>query len=394
MKHTHKGFSLVEILVGLVIGLIAVMVVMQVFSISESQKRTTTGGADASTNGSVALYLIDRDTRMAGWGLDSSIYLGTPKTGTGTPGCQHIQTYCSGSTTCGGATGAISGFSFAAASIADGGTGNPDRITLQYFADPGISDFIPSSTSPVTNDAGGSPKDWLSVTSNHGCVNGSLILVSDKAAGSPPGTCTLMQVSAVPTDSTTLEHKAGPSAPYNNPSGWTTAITSGGAAVMACFDHPTNGPIFQRVYRLDAATHQLLRSDNSGATVITDEPVASDIMDLQAEYGYASVAGSQTVDKWTPANTAPWNNPALNDIKKIKALRIALLVRSSQYEKPVSGVCTATTSDMQATWPTSKVDNSTALFKTTSYPSDWDCYRYKVFDTIIPLRNVIWAGAI
>jgi type IV pilus assembly protein PilW len=48
--HT-AGFSLVEIMVGLAIGMLAVIVILQVFALSEGRKRTTTSGGDAQSNG-------------------------------------------------------------------------------------------------------------------------------------------------------------------------------------------------------------------------------------------------------------------------------------------------------------------------------------------------------
>src|SRR3990167_3252715 len=68
-RHHNTGFSLVEIMVGMVIGLISTIIVMQVFATFEGQKRTTTGGSDAQTNGGVGLYTIERDMRMAGYGF-------------------------------------------------------------------------------------------------------------------------------------------------------------------------------------------------------------------------------------------------------------------------------------------------------------------------------------
>ncbi len=66
----QAGFSLVEILVGLVIGLLATLVILQVFSVFEGQKRTTTGVADAQTNGSIALYTLARDLQRAGFAME------------------------------------------------------------------------------------------------------------------------------------------------------------------------------------------------------------------------------------------------------------------------------------------------------------------------------------
>ena len=53
-----NGFSLVEILVGMVIGLFGIIIITQIFALAEGQKRTTTSGSDAQTNGNIALYSI------------------------------------------------------------------------------------------------------------------------------------------------------------------------------------------------------------------------------------------------------------------------------------------------------------------------------------------------
>ena len=65
----QAGFSLVELMVGLVIGLLATLAIMQVYSAFEGQKRSTTGSSDAQTNGSVGLYSVQRDVQLAGYGL-------------------------------------------------------------------------------------------------------------------------------------------------------------------------------------------------------------------------------------------------------------------------------------------------------------------------------------
>src|SRR5690606_15690229 len=70
-KHMRDqtGLSLVELMVGMVIGLLATLVIMQAFSAFEGQRRATTGTADAQTNGSLALMNIQRDLQAAGFGL-------------------------------------------------------------------------------------------------------------------------------------------------------------------------------------------------------------------------------------------------------------------------------------------------------------------------------------
>ena len=51
----RSGFTLIEIMIGLVIGMLLTLVIIQVMSVFEAQTRTTSGTADAQTNGGIAL---------------------------------------------------------------------------------------------------------------------------------------------------------------------------------------------------------------------------------------------------------------------------------------------------------------------------------------------------
>ena len=373
MKTRHRGFSLVEIMVGLAIGMISMIVIMQVFDLSEKQKRTTSGGADAQSNGAIALYMIERDTRMAGWGMDSAVYAG----------CSTSFSYCDGSEACGGAAGPL-GVSFAPVRITDGGT-NPDSITIQLFADPNLDTFkYPAST--VISKSMPQSSSELNVSSVAGCVDGGMVMVSQG------GNCTLMQITQVQKTALKLQHNPGTSGIYNPPANYQNAnnwpaYTAG--AALSCFPAPSSGPLHQKVYAIDTASRQLQRTDNTVTPAVTNEPVTAEIFDLQAQYGIAPV-NSQTVDEWVDATGATWANPALADWKRIKAVRIAIVARSVQYEKPATAgtACTTTTDAMAAKWASWADD----VFSTDDYPSDWRCYRYKAFETVVPLRNVIWGN--
>lgn len=373
MRARHRGFSLVEIMVGLAIGMIAMIVIMQVFDLSEKQKRTTSGGADAQSNGAIALYMIERDTRMAGWGMDSAMYAS----------CNTAYSYCDGSEACGGEAGAL-GVDFAPVRIADGGS-NPDTITIRLFADPNLDTFkYPAST--AISKSMPQPSSELDVVSVAGCVKGGMVLVSQA------GNCTLMQITHIQGKPAKLQHAPGSSGIYNPPANFQNAngwpgYTAG--AALSCFPASSNGPLLQKVYAIDTASRQLQRTDNTVTPAVTNEPVTAEIFDLQAQYGIAPV-NSQTVDEWVDATGATWANPALADWKRIKAVRIALVARSAQYEKPARAgdACTTTTDEMAAKWASWADD----VFSTDDYPSDWRCYRYKTFETVIPLRNVIWGN--
>jgi type IV pilus assembly protein PilW len=401
-KHAvgQAGFSLIEVLVGMAIGLLAVIVAMQVFSVSEASKRSTTGGADAATNGATALYLVEREAAMAGWGLESSLYLGrTTSTTPVLPGCATLNHYCSGNANCKDAD-----WSLAPISITDGGSG-PDTITIRYFSNPDSGNFVPATTGRAysnTLDAGSVPQ--LKVSSNFGCKKGDLVLVADPTGSA----CTLIQVSADPVTtpgSTTLPHKSDATAAssYNDPA-WDPAngvlpTISSNVTLATCFTPAAKGPSSSRTYAVDAAKGLLLRSDTIAGTV--GEATTDGIVDMQAQYGVAA-DGAQTVSSWVDATTASsWDSPVpmagtagsttSNRLQNIKAVRIALLARSGQYEKPTGSTCDATTGTPGTAG--SSGWSSWATFDTSKYPSDWKCYRYRAFEVVIPVRNVIWGNS-
>lgn len=68
-KRVTAGFSLIEILVGMVIALLGALVALYVLATSEDQKRTTMSSADAQQNSLLSLYLLERDVRQAGYGI-------------------------------------------------------------------------------------------------------------------------------------------------------------------------------------------------------------------------------------------------------------------------------------------------------------------------------------
>lgn len=369
MRSSQKGFSLVEIMVALVIGMISMIVIMQVFYVSEGRKRTTTGGADAQANGAIAFYMVERDTKMAGWGIDSAVY----------SDCSTVFNYCDGSDECGGGPGNVR---FASVLVTDGANGGPDTITAQYFANPTLDTFrFPSST--TIRRAMPQSSSELDVGSVAGCAAGDMVLISDGAAN-----CTLMQVTHVQGEALKIQHNPGTSAPYNPPANYQNANNwpaYGIGAKLSCFKRPSNGPMFQRSYSINTTSRALQRSDNTVNPVAANEVVTPEIMDLQVQYGTA-LANTQVVTAWTSA-TGSFVTPTLVDWKRIKAVRVALVARSTQYEKPEgSAGCTTTTQAMVNTWST------WATFNTANYPRDWMCYRYKVFETVIPLRNVLWAN--
>lgn len=77
-RNSQAGFSLVDVMVGMVLSLIGTIVIFQVFSVSESIKRTTTSGGEAQQNGVAALFMLERALKEAGYGINSTDVNPTP----------------------------------------------------------------------------------------------------------------------------------------------------------------------------------------------------------------------------------------------------------------------------------------------------------------------------
>ncbi len=127
---------------------------------------------------------------------------------------------------------------------------------------------------------------------------------------------------------------------------------------------------FDMVEVFQTTDSSLASTVTSGATTI-----ASGVVDLQADYG-VDTTGDGVIDAYNntaPASAAAW--------AQVIAVRVAVLVRSAQYFRPATpgGACTATTA--APTW------SGGTFFMSDTLPS---CYKYRAFETVVPLRNTIW----
>lgn len=354
----QTGFSLVEIMVALVIGLLTTLVIMQVFSFFEGQKRATTGTADAQTNGSIALYTIGRDLQMAGFGLipvqDSPIE------------CNPAPTIDSGAyTTPVSTTGARVNLDLTPVIITDGGAaaGVSDSISIAYGTNtmggvPTLITALVGTTATVDNNLGCRPCDTALIVSGPNCTATTVIGPTAVAANCPNA--------APPAFSTTtsliLQDVVGIAAGAN----------------LACL-----GSWNRIVYRV-----------NNGNLEVNGVPTLSGIVNMQAQYGISPTAGSNQINQWVEATAATtWNAPTVANRNRIKAVRLVVVARNGVMEKDiVSTACSSTTAASPTglcAWGGSAASPAPTI--DLSNDANWANYRYRVFETIIPLRNMIWA---
>lgn len=68
----QRGMGIVETMVGILIGLIVVLVIYNVFAVAEGYKRTAVGAADAQTTGLFAQFVLRREIGNAGNALSGA----------------------------------------------------------------------------------------------------------------------------------------------------------------------------------------------------------------------------------------------------------------------------------------------------------------------------------
>jgi type IV pilus assembly protein PilW len=356
------GFSLIEVLIGLAIGLIASLVIVNVFSVFESQKRTTTGSSDAQTNGSIALYNLQRDMQLAGFGLpvygEEYSPFSCPVSGTGSPTIDHDNS---------AATPTIGIFPV----VINNGTGASGSDVISIRAGDTMRGGI------GVNMVAGTSTNNAQVDNHIGCAVGDVALIINTVNRE----CNMARVSALTAVGATPVRISFPASTPN--------IASGNA--VACL-----GVWNEFRYSVDA-NNQLTRSGAvvAGVPSSTAVPIVTDIVNLQAQYGVSAAPDSNQITQWVNA-TGTWANPTLDNRNRIKAVRVAIVARNGSIQpNNVTAACSSLTAPNPTglcAWDGS-ITGSAAPAIDLSADANWQRYRYRVYQSIIPIRNIIWSGS-
>jgi type IV pilus assembly protein PilW len=361
----QAGLSLVEMMVGMVVGLLATLVIMQAFTAFEGQRRATTGTADAQTNGSLALMNIQRDLQTAGFGLSFPM----ADTENNLFQCDPLPPPYDPDN--------------------DPGTDNNIEsifpIEIQNGAGDG-SDILISRTSIKPTGAVAlrikgavASVDEVPVPRNIGCKEGDIVLLSMNAS------CALTRVVEsdedlkddpffIGLDDTGLE--AG-----TPPLDFQARLTCMGKWL----------PEDERELvesRYEVVDNQLLRNGT---------PLIDEIVMLQAQYGITATVDSNQVTQWVdPVDQWSAANLALNrdNRNRIRAVRVAVVARNGKREQEiVTKECETfqgVVNNGPCAWDDEGYDAS-PMIDLSTVDADWAYYRFRSFDTIVPLRNMLWS---
>jgi type IV pilus assembly protein PilW len=335
---SSRGFSLVELLIGMLIALFGIIAVSQVFAVSERQKRVTTGGGSAQQNGNIALMTMERAIRMAGYGFNDAKALGCTVRAHHTLDNRDFN------------------FIFAPVVIKQGNNGAPDEVIAIHGSSNALS--VASVFAPVA----GVPR--MQLKNRAGYAAGDLVVAT--GAGSDGGAlsdlvCALSQVSVLPDAPGELDMIVHDQTAYSSSTGQTTA------------------PLFNKPGGVGVSFTSSGLLFNLGEQPVLQRYSVQSLASGEAQYGIDATGAGGVVSSFVdelpaPITKATWSN--------VLALRIAVLVRSKEKEKPdANGKCFATT--VPPRW-------SGADFKPVISTTDWQCYRYGTYETVVPLRNMLW----
>lgn len=373
-----KGFSLVEVLVAMVIGLIGVVVMMQMFSLFDARRRTATSADDAIGTGAVTLYRIQRDLQHSGWGFSAPQMIGCSISG-----------LVNGGASIPLAPVVINSPLFEADKdpntetlmiISGNGNGSVEGERIQALS--GTSVSFGNSGAFKTNDF-------------------AVFVKKDRPAG-----CGVTRDVVTGTVPPVVNLTAGP---------------TGLSSVIAQNDSLFNlGPAPSvRVYRVRNQTLTVCDFMTTNCTAGGSAnnpaiwvPIANNVVSLRAQYGRDTDAlMNGGLDVWDRTVPVPAAKAGFTNFEngcawlRVQAVRIAIVARSSQPEKRVDGSLDGAraVTPVAPVWAGSdelavSIDATEAGDVGFALPSPsvtwptWQDFRYKIFQTIVPLRNITIQG--
>lgn len=375
-----RGFSLIELMVGILLSIICTLGMMAAFSAYEGQKRTTSNLGDAQQNGSFSTFMLERELRTAGsalvqgrnygvWGCAIDAWSGSSKrlpltASLAAPFDKWPKTVRA-----------------VPVLIAAGGGDKADAI--------GVVRGNPIARTFRTNLVSASGTN-VTVDNSMAIFANEYLLLSDKS-----GKCTFGLVKTVTGTTIALDTSGSAADGFESPAHYAAASA---AYVFDMGNNPAVSVFSVNQTNFTLVGYDLLQRGAASGTTNPAYPLADNVVQLKALYGISTSPTDIPVSQWvqptdtwdiTALSPVPDTSDASNARAQIRAIRVAVVVRSRQQERaaPASAASAAGVSYIGYTGPTSLTlfgDLDTKLQYTVKTDPQ---YRYKVYDLVIPVRN-------
>jgi len=376
-----RGFSIIEILVGVAIGMVGLLAMFQMLTLWEARTKTSSSGGDAQVTGNLAMFNLERDLKLAGVGFNvaTSPIMGCMVTARDEVNSRDFT------------------FRLAPVEITQGASNAPDRITVLY----GNSSFVVDKKNFTISTA-----STKRTQSRNGMQAGDLVVVTGNDTGAvASANCHLIEINKNnAADNLTIGHDTTNYTSFYAPGTVTTPRFNPAAGTGVTYSSGilyNLGPTPQRNVWSIANGRVLGWFEDIRSSAVTE--VTDGVVNLQAEYGVDSNNDNEITDG-SGGTPDEWVTAAPNDWTKVRAVRLALLVRSNQYERTMVTTAAPTwTASVPGAHATAHPESAfvmtdlngtarQAASPDSTDPNDWRHYRYRVFEKVIPLRNMIWAS--
>ena len=354
----ETGFSLVELMVGLAIGMVAVLVVMQVLLSSDSARRSGTSTDDAQTAGAIAMTELQRSIRQSGQGFSSELRQG---------GLLSRMIGCNVRLPSGTVLSGLAPVTINHPQI-PAGDADTDTLLVAYGSDPGSPE--------------GDRVNAQIAATDYSVATPSAFKVNDRVLELP----TPAPVPTVPCATTytigRVVAKAGAVVTVDKG----TAANMNGGTLFNLGQQPRLQAFAVRNGNLTVCdfTVKDCSADSSTGDPDVWTPIASNLVSLRAQYGADTTAGAMDgiVDGYTqttPTTPCGWI--------RVPAVRLAIVLRATQYDKNFDLSAEPAALKLATEW----AGSAEAPVKLNG-ATDWTHFRYKKFETTVPLRNLTWQG--
>ncbi|MRX09612.1 pilus assembly protein PilW [Pseudoduganella sp. FT25W] len=392
LPRRSAGFSLVELMVSVVIGMLAILFATRLVLSGEQTKDGAVGGSASMQNGMLALYSISNDAAEAGWGINDTLVAGCNTSFADSAG------YALAQITVGG----VARTPLAAAVIQPGGSGS-DVISLYA----GKSAAAVGSLRVNGDLAVGATVLPTSTQTPFGFAAGDVLVVVPEPASPGYTDCSIVQMAGMQSGSNSdkIALASGGGFRFGPASGLAHAYAKGGGRI---FNLGSPTLLSFHTWSVSAGTLLLRATDLPGAGP-QGMSVTDNIVSIKAQYGL----DTRVVPIYNPlpppngngVQLTQWSNTMIDadgdgvvagpgDFQRVVALRLAVVARSKTAARPGSdGNCHAT--DAQPTMFNTAVGGAAAVQVSVNVavaddPVAWQCYTYRVFETVVPVRNAQW----
>jgi|GEM_PF-951491 len=397
---SQRGVSLVEVMVGLVIGLVASLVIVRSFSASETFRRNIGGVADTVQTAAISGARLGMLFEEGGASFVR---------GRNVWGCKLVAKRNK-------ATLLPAGSAFAApfaafpttvrvlpVGILDGGDAASDIVMVMSGSSAaGNRDMPLNGTPPPTDKLTFLNPNGIAIA-NAGTAVDDLFLIVPQEVAAGPGDCQIVQAASdysggAPKTDASLGLSVMPAmAEVVGPASYTDVRLNVDSASFGPIESTAGSPSAFHLGREAASTFSLVSVNANGELVELDllqrrgaQSFGENVVLFKARYGVdngvGGTANDNAIDEWIAPSEAGWTLASLMDgtsaraqrIDQIKAIRIGLVVRSPQV---VATGARLTQIELFG-------DLSGSRKITRDLTKDEQRYAYQVFDWVIPLRNM------